>query len=323
MGDLILITPLLRAIRRRHPRAHLTLVTRTEYAPLFSHDPRITELVTWSSDTPLHRLARQLRRQRWSHRLDLHGSLRSRTLRFMVGGRWRGYPKHRVARELLIRTKRDLYRDRRHVVERYFDAARGLDVQPDGEPPDIFLQRDELMRAERFLREYGLGQDRGLVALIPGAAHPTKQWPERHWHQLVRLLVAAGRDLVIVGGRSEQEIGARLAETAGGRAANAAGLFDLQGTAALLKQARSAIGGDTGASHLATAVGTPVVVMLGPTVPAFGFLPYSSRARVLERDLPCRPCSRMGGAACPLGHHDCLVGLTPDTAFEALRSLPR
>jgi heptosyltransferase-2 len=323
LGDLILTTPLLRAIRTAHPRAEVTLVTRREYVPLFAQSPRLTEVIGYDSHTPLRTLAGRLREGRFTHRLDLHGSLRSVLLRRLVGGRWGTYPKHRIARSVLIRTKRNVYRDQRHVAERYFDAARRLGVQPDGEPPEIFLHRDALAAADRFLAEHRLGQDRTLVSLIPGAAHATKEWPEPHWRDLVRQLTGAGMDAVILGGAREQAVAARLAEAGGERAVSAAGLFDIQGTAALLKRSRCAAGGDTGVMHLATAVGTPVVTLLGPTVGAFGFLPYHARATVLERELPCRPCSKMGGPSCPLGHHDCLETIPPAEVLQALRKLPR
>lgn len=93
--------------------------------------------------------------------------------------------------------------------------------------------------------------------------------------------------------------------------------------AALLKRARALISGDTGAMHLATAVGTPVVALFGPTVEAFGFFPYHAKATVLQRDLACRPCSAQGGPACPLRHHRCLQDLQPAEVLEALRKLPR
>jgi heptosyltransferase-2 len=73
--------------------------------------------------------------------------------------------------------------------------------------------------------------------------------------------------------------------------------------------------------HMATGVGTPVVALFGPTVEAFGFFPYRARANVLQRDLPCRPCSRMGGPSCPLGHHACLRKIGPDAVAAALAAL--
>ena len=323
LGDLILTTPLFRAIRTAHPGAQITLVTQQEYLPLFAQSPRFTAVIGYDPATPLRALAGKLRSGAFTHRLDLHGSLRSRALRALVGGRWGSYPKRTLARQILIRSRRDVFRDRRHVAERYFDAARGLAVRPDGGPAEIFLHTDALRAADRFLRDHGLGQERTLVALVPGAAHATKQWPERHWQALVRLATEARMDAVVLGGKREQALGARLAGAGGGQVANAAGLFDIQGTAALLKRARCAVAGDTGVMHLATAVGVPVVVLLGPTVGAFGFLPYQARATVLERDLPCRPCSTMGGPVCPLGHHQCLELIAPAEVLQALRKLPQ
>ena len=322
LGDLVLMTPLLRSIRERHPKAHVTLVTRKEYGSLFAQNPRVNEVVTWDGKEPLADLIAILRATEWTHRLDLHGSLRSRWIRFRVGGRWGSYPKLRRARTALIKRKKDIYRDRRHVAQRYFDAAGGLDLTPDHKPAEIFIHNDALRAADQFLQDAGLGRDRTLVAVVPGAAHATKRWPEQYWHQLVATLVSMQRDVVVLGGRQEEGIGRRLAETGGACAASAAGLFDLQGTAALLRRSRGVVVGDTGLMHMATAVGTPAVVLLGPTVTQFGFAPYHARATILERQLDCRPCSKHGGDACPLGHHRCLVDILPDEVAEALRKVP-
>ena len=72
--------------------------------------------------------------------------------------------------------------------------------------------------------------------------------------------------------------------------------------------------------HMATGVGTPVVALFGPTVEAFGFFPYSRRARVVELALSCRPCSSQGGPRCPLGHHRCLRRLEPEV-FTMVRGI--
>jgi lipopolysaccharide heptosyltransferase II len=323
LGDLVLLTPLLRALRRQHPRAHLTVVTKAAFAPLFSHNPRVNEVIGWEPGAPLGALARRLRGAGFTHRLDLHGSLRSRALRLLVGGQWTGYPKHRLARTVLIRTKRDRYRDRRPVAERYFDAARALAPAPDGDPPELFLAAASVRGADRFLGGRALGQHRTLIALAPGAAHATKRWPERHWATLIGALIETRHDVVLVGGADDRALTERLARLGGPHAASAAGQVDVQGTAALLRRSRAAVAGDTGVSHLATAVGTPVVTLFGPTVRAFGFAPYAARATVLERDLPCRPCSAKGGPRCPLGHHRCLEEIEPAAVADALRRFPQ
>lgn len=317
IGDLVLTTPLLRAIRLRHPTARLTFVVREDLADILRHNPRLDELITWRRGSPLGPLAARLRDREWTHRLDLHQSLRSWRLRRLVGGSWRGYPKHRLDRTLLIATRRRWGRPIPPVAERYFAAARDLDVAPDGGPAEFFTSADADARAAAFLAEARLGRERRLIALIPGAAHATKRWPEEHWEALVERL-APSNDLVILGGPAERHLGERLAKLGAPGTASAAGRFPLLVSGALLKRADRAVAGDTGLMHLATAVGTPVVALYGPGVKEFGFFPYRAAARVLEQEINCRPCSAHGSARCPLGHHRCLRDTTPDSVLAAL-----
>jgi len=319
IGDLLLTTPLLRALRARHPGARLTFVTREDMADTLRHNPRLDRLITWRHDTPLAPLVAELRAGRWTHRLDLHDSLRSRMVRWQVGGAWTTYPKYRLNRTLLIATRRRLGGALGPVAERYFEAARDLDVTPDGGPPEFFLTREAEAAAERFLVEHRLGQWRRLVALVPGAAHATKRWPEAHWMELIDRL-APEHDLLVLGGPAERDLGARLAPDGIPGRASAAGAFSLVTSGALLRRADVVVTGDTGLLHLATAVGTPAVALYGPGVREFGFFPYRGRATVLERDLPCRPCRAHGGEQCPLGHHRCMTDLTPDLVLDALRA---
>jgi heptosyltransferase II len=203
------------------------------------------------------------------------------------------------------------------------NTAEGLDVVPDEGPPEVFLPRPALDAAGAFLAARRLGTTRQLIALAPGAAHFTKRWPAHHWGALLRRLIEGGNDVVLVGGPADREAADAVAELGGDAAANAAGVFDLLGSAALLKRARALVSGDTGVMHLATAVGTPVLALFGPTVEPFGFFPYHAKATVLQRELRCRPCSSHGTEACPLTHHRCLQDLQPVDVLEALRKLPR
>ena len=317
IGDLILTTPLLRAIRARHPDARITFVVREDLADTLRHNPRIDELITWRHRSPMMDLAHELKGQDWTHRLDLHCSLRSYRLRWMVGGRWTGYSKHRVRRQLLITTHGKMGGSLGHVAERYFEAARGLDVVPDGGPAEVFTSPEADAQAAAFLAQHRLGVDRPLVALAPGAAHFTKRWPEEHWHALVQK-IGAGQDIVVLGGKAEERIGVELTDSAASNAVSAAGRFGLDVNAAILKRARQLVVGDTGLLHLATAVGTPVVGLYGPTIEEFGFFPYKAQAVAVQHDLPCRPCSSQGGPKCPKGHHNCLVQLEPAGVFEVM-----
>jgi heptosyltransferase-2 len=319
IGDVLLTTPLLRAIRHRHPGARVTMVTKEAFAPLVSHNPFVDRVLSLKPGHSLSPLAGEIRSARFTHRLDLHGSLRSHALRALAPGHWSSYPKHRMARTLLIRTKRDRYRDRRPVPERYFSAARGLDVSPDGAPPNFFLGPDAELEAATWLAGSGLGSE-PIVAIAPGAAHATKRWPLELWRAVLSQLIASGFRVAVVGGPGDSWLGSSLAASGHGAVASAAGRFGLQTTGALLRRSVAVISGDTGAMHMATAVGTPVVALYGPTVEQFGFFPYTQRATVLETTLPCRPCTSQGNARCPLGHHRCMLEIRPDLVYDAVRA---
>ena len=329
IGDILLTTPLVRALARRHPEAKLVYVTKRAMAPLVADNPHLTDVVTLEPGEPIRHLARRLRALAPTHGLDLHGSVRSAGLRLLVRCRWSGYRKRKLARALLIATKLDTYpRDAPGpVAERYFEAARDLDTRPDGGAPEFCLGPGATDRVAQWLAERGLSGVR-LAALAPGAAHATKRWPVAHWSALAERLGAAGYRPVVVGGPEDRGLAQQLVGEGGGGGggegnpvASAAGEFSLQETGALLARAQVVVSGDTGVMHMATGVGTPVVALFGPTVGRFGFLPYRAPAAVLERALDCRPCSATGTATCPLGHHRCLTEITPEEVAATVERL--
>jgi heptosyltransferase-2 len=149
------------------------------------------------------------------------------------------------------------------------------------------------------------------VALIPGARWQNKRWPPQHWRALADRLTARGLRLVAVGGDDERSL-------LGGRDVIDGYGLPLGATAAVLRRARVAVANDTGLMHLATAVGRPVVALVGPTARAFGYFPYGVAGQVMERPLPCRPCTGHGSHHCPLGHHRCMIDITPDAVAQVV-----
>ena len=316
IGDVILTTPLYRAIRARHPGAHLTVVTKRATAPLLEGNPAIDRVVPLEPGEGISALAARLGDD-YTYGLDLHGSLRSRALRWLVAARWRGYRKRAAARWALIHLKRNWYGAVHPVTERYFEAARDLDIRPDGRPPEVFVPADTDAAMVDWLAERKIPER--FAVLAPGAAHATKRWPVERWSALARALAADGIGVVTVGGAEDRASAEAVAAAAGALGASAAGSTTLMQTAALLRRSAVVASGDTGVMHLATAVNTPVVALFGPTVRPFGFFPYTDRASVLERALDCRPCSAHGGAACPLGHHNCMREITVDAVQQSVR----
>src|SRR5439155_23706884 len=168
-------------------------------APLVVENPHLTEVIELAPNERIIDLARRLRALRPTHGLDLHGSLRSAALRLLVPCQWSGYSKRKFARTLLISAKINIYGKHAPVPERYFEAARALDVHPDSGPPEFFLAPAARERIARWLAERGLDRQ-PFAALAPGAAHATKRWPIRHWVALAEQLRTMRFGLVSDGG---------------------------------------------------------------------------------------------------------------------------
>lgn len=318
IGDIILTTPLIRALRARHPDAVITMLTKKQYAPLVSDNPNLDEVIGITHKDSLFRIGTQIRRANYTHRLDLHGNLRTLMLKELAPGHWYSFSQRRYARYQLIHNKRNVYRDDTPVAERYFEAAEDLDVVPDGKPPEFFLSADAMERGVEWLAHAGVKEGRPFVAIAPGAAHETKRWPVDNWVKLSRLIIGTGANIVVVGGPDDSAIAGEIVARSGERAASSAGLLGLQQTGAVLKRAAALVSGDTGAMHMATGLNVPVVALFGPTVRQFGFFPYNAIATVVERDIPCRPCTPHGGPECPLEHHYCMRQILPDAVMAAL-----
>ena len=139
IGDVLLTTPLIRAVARRLPDAKLVYVTKRSMAPLVAEHPALAEVVTLDPDEPLRQLAQRLVKLSPTLGLDLHGNVRTAMLKMMVRCRWTGFWKRKLPRSLLISAKIDCYGRPKPVAERYFEAARKLGVRPDGGPPEFYL----------------------------------------------------------------------------------------------------------------------------------------------------------------------------------------
>jgi heptosyltransferase-2 len=127
---------------------------------------------------------------------------------------------------------------------------------------------------------------------------------------------------VIVGGREDAPLADAVAAAAPNRAYSAAGVLGLRASAALIARAAVLVTNDSAPLHLATAVGTPIVALFGPTVPAFGFGPRGAHDRVIEHpSLACRPCSAHGPRVCPLGHHRCMRELPVESVAAAVAAV--
>jgi ADP-heptose:LPS heptosyltransferase len=168
------------------------------------------------------------------------------------------------------------------------------------------------------------------LVVHPGTTAAARSYPADQWAETVRLLNEAGWPVLVTGSTSERELTAGiLAAARAGLPAEAdqpalldlAGTLDLAGLARLLAGADAVLVANTGPAHLAAAVGTPVVSLFSPVVPAVRWAPYGVPVALLgDQDAPCRDTRR---TVCPVPGHPCLAGVEPATVVSAVEELIR
>ena len=158
-----------------------------------------------------------------------------------------------------------------------------------------------------------------FVVVHPGASVPARAWaPDRH-RALVAALAGAGRNVVVTGGPAERELTGHVAGHRGiGRVHDLGGATTLAQLAGVLARADAVIVGNTGPAHLAAAVGTPVVSLFAPTVPAARWRPWAVPHELLHQEVPCAGCR---ARTCPVAGHPCLTGVTVADVVAALGRL--
>ena len=179
--------------------------------------------------------------------------------------------------------------------------------------------RPQLMVAQdnqtRFIRESGLDLSKPVVGFCPGAEFgDAKQWPESHFAELGRRLVAQGKQVWILGSPADEQTGAIISDGIGDGCTNLSGKTTLPDAIDLLALCESVVTNDSGLMHIAAAVGTPVTAIYGSTSPDFT-PPLSDRAKIVRLGLDCSPCFKR---ECPLGHRNCLNRLSPDLVQASL-----
>jgi ADP-heptose:LPS heptosyltransferase len=157
---------------------------------------------------------------------------------------------------------------------------------------------------------------RPYVVLHPGTSAPARAWPAERFRSTCARLSELGFEVVVTGGPAERDLTACVA---GGEGRDLGGLLDVEELAGVLAGAEAVVVGNTGPAHLAAAVGTPVVSLFAPTVPAVRWAPYAVRRVLLgDQDAACRGSRAL---ECPVPGHPCLTTVEPRDVDAAVLGL--
>jgi lipopolysaccharide heptosyltransferase II len=326
LGDLVISLPALRAVRRAFSDAELSVLVKQELAGFFDGFPWLDRVVPYRIRPGLDGLADRgrvistIRARGYDLAVLFPRSFESALWVTMAGvPRRAGFATQ--ARGVLLthaaRPARDL--ERRHQRNDYLEMLRdALAIEVSAE--EVTLEVAEPRRASMrgWLANRRRRAAAPLVALAPSAAYgPAKEWPADRYVRLIdRLEEAAGAECVLVGTASERARCAEIAAASRADAILAAGETDVGDLVALLSLCRGFIGNDSGAMHVAGALGLPTVGIFGSTRPDRTG-PLGPRTRVLYERIECSPCL---ARTCRFGHYDCLKRISVEPALEALVS---
>jgi heptosyltransferase-1 len=314
LGDVVHCLPVLTALRRHLPHAKIGWLVEGAMAPVLEGHPDLDALLTvrlrpwrkrpFSAETraEVAGFLRDLDRFAPDVTLDLMGNHKAGFLsaltqcdrRIGLGRAWRREPSSSfwISEPVAPRGA--------HAVDRALSLLDALGLPP--EPADFGggkIFRQEPDGSERPDRE-------PFVLIHPGAGWASKRYPPERWGEAARLLrERTGLSTRVPVARGEEALAAGV-EAASGGAARTVPAGDLPALAALLRRARLVMGGDSGPTHLAHALGTPVLMLMGPTDPA-RHGPYGAPERALWKDLPCGFCYRRFDEPRP-----CLVTIPPE-----------
>jgi lipopolysaccharide heptosyltransferase II len=313
LGDVVLTTPLLSAVAA--DSGPVDVVTTPIAAPLLETHPAVRRVIAYDkrgSDrgwSGLRKLARRLKAEQYGRAYLPHRSLRSAALGVLA----------RIPSRIGFSSRWSfLYTEARPKPVWGHESDRLLALA--NKPPGLYPPHLRPTAADEQAAAALIPQ--AFVALAPGSIWGSKRWP--YYGELAARL-AAHVAVVVVGGPDDVNLGDEIVQAVGpsGRpAVNACGRLTLRESAALIGRANALVTNDSAPLHLATAMGTPIVALFGPTVTEFGFGPLRAGDVALGIDgLQCRPCSPHGPPRCPLGHHRCMREITVAAVLAAIEEI--
>ena len=307
IGDIVLTSPVVRCLAEQLPEAELHFLVKPNFRTVVTDHPELAKIHVLQSS--LWQTIRQLRAERFDYVVDLHHNQRTWFLKLGLGVRAFSFRKLNVRKWLAVRLKQTDWLPKVHIVERYLETVKPLGVKEDGKGLEYFIApADEVDVAAQFP---AVGRQ-PFVAVVLGATYFTKRLPKERWLVALQLIQ---QPVILLGGKEDMETGEWLAAHAGAHVHDACGQLRLQQSASVVRQAEKVITHDTGLMHIAAAFGKPIASIWGNTVPEFGMYPYlpNPSSQVFEvKDLPCRPCSKIGYQHCPQGHFRCMNDIEVD-----------
>ena len=303
IGDVVLATSLIEAIRKHFPGARIDFLLRKGNENLLLHHPHLENVYVLEKKSRKYahvfQMIRMVRKTRYDYFFNLQRFFTTGLIAFFARSRWKaGFDKNPLSWAYHYKVRHTIGNGK-HEIERNMELLAPL--------TEMQFVRPRLYPTEKQYDHVRPYQDKVYVCIAPASVWYTKQFPKEKWISLVADLNPAYA-VYLIGSAADYDLCQEIALRSGRKAVqNLSGLFSLLETAALMQKAKMNYVNDSAPLHLASAMNAPVTAVFCSTIPEFGFYPVSDDATVVETDmdLHCRPCGLHGFNACPEGHFKC------------------
>lgn len=323
IGDLLLVTPVLRTLRTNFPAAHLAIMADAKLADLVKYNANIDELIAVDKKGYHNKLGNyikligEIRSRKFDLVVNLHRNERASFLAGLSGaGKIVGYST--VGPHLFFDKVIENRKETKHQVEAHFDVLRetlGI-TRIDDRGLEMWLDEASEATADRMWQDAFTQEPDTVVGLNIGASWATKKWPKEYYAEVADRIIEKGYGVAFFGGPMDVEtVQQAIGHMKNGnhsRLAVFTGRVSLLELAALLKKCRVLATNDSGPMHVSVAVGTPVVAVFGAS-PVTGFAPYDRRSIAIKSPVDCHPC---GEHECD--HLSCMWEIKPDEVVKKL-----
>ncbi|GAA6624067.1 lipopolysaccharide heptosyltransferase II [Scytonema sp. NUACC26] len=337
IGDVLMTTPAIRALKVSHPNRQITLLTSSAGATTASLVPEIDDVIVYDApwlkataprqnSRPEYEMADYLRNLQFDGAVIFtvysQNPLPSAFLCYLADIPLRLAHSHENPYQLLTDWVKDPEPERflRHEVRRQLDLVATIGCHTDDERMSLGIPNKALTSVESILQQQGIDREYPWVVIHPGATAASRRYAPDKFALVAKSLV---RDfnipVIFTGTEPEQElVDDIIAMASVSNIASLVGRLDLTELAALLSLTPLLISNNTGPVHIAAAVGTPVVDLYALTNPQH--TPWGVPNRVLFHDVPCKNCYK---SICPEGHQNCLSLVAPESVVSAACELLR
>lgn len=320
IGDLVLSTPALRALKQGFPHSELVVLVSPSNQSLLLNNPYVDKVLVYDQKKRLGdkiAIIKQLRAYGFNLAIDPYPDyeLKTALIALLSGSKKRvGYASY--GREVFFNIETPKIKDNQHLVDLTLEILNPLGISAKDKTPEIFLSDDEKKWARNWLKEKGVW-GKPIVGIHPGGYYESQRWlPERFAELVDQLQKDRKLDLIIFGGPGEEALAKKISSMVTGELLTYVE-DDIRRFAVLLSYCSVFICNNSGPLHIAVGIGIPTISIMGPTIKE-RWMPIGDIHKVLRiDDLPCIGCNL---GYCKIKTHDCMHLITPSMVLEAVES---